>query len=156
MGFVSKYSANSLNHYRLILRGQKNNRVNCPVLPPYFFQMQFRQNIRQCHYLSLLFVFNSVVFNSLKRNRNKSFLKCYLPQIRHSKTIKSIKFLEIEKMQLISHHLFWITKQFQMKQFITTNAANLAFFANPWTYLKRKDAIISQFVSWRNKLRSLS
>ena len=43
-----------------------------------------------------------------------------------------------------------------MKQFITTNAANLAFFANPWTYLKHKDAIISQFVSWRNKLRSLS
>ena len=38
---------------------QKNNRVNCHVLPPYFFPMQFRQNIRQCHHLSLLFVFNS-------------------------------------------------------------------------------------------------
>ena len=82
----------------------------------------------------------------------------HLPKVWQNATTKHDK--KIDKVKFSGNWEKWnsfvlnFDIGFRYLQFMTTKAVDLAFFASLWTYLKHKDAIISQFVSWRNKLRS--
>ena len=127
-GLLLFYKQLEKTYYRGSVEWQKNNRVNCHVLPPYFFPMQFRQNIRQCHHLSLLFVFNS--------RRRSAKKKTWKYRFRLSNTYRNSQLVFNDwKLRnwnalkadfvLNSASRFQISKQ--------KMSAKLAHFSNRWT-----------------------